>query len=194
MTRNSRRQQQHSSHPAGRTPPPAAIGWLLAAALVACAQGDGERAAVASSDGDDLPICDLLTDDQVSSVLPGHDGGFVAASGASLMEGVKSYQCSYSATRGEGEDLLTVILTVGSDVEQFNDWIKPGRSAKQEIHEIYRDLEVADGGMLYGEPDDMNADAWQGTTLVSLELMAPDAERRSEALAALAAAVVAKLE
>lgn len=43
----------------------------------------------------DIKPCELLTPAQVSTVLPKSDKGFVAANGESLIQGVKSYQCSY---------------------------------------------------------------------------------------------------
>jgi hypothetical protein len=43
----------------------------------------------------DIKPCELLTSEQVTTVLPGHDEGYVAKDGGSLIEGVDSYQCSY---------------------------------------------------------------------------------------------------
>ena len=154
--------------------------------------GDGASEETPASGGG-IQICDLLTDEEVSTALPNHDEGFVASSGGSLMEGVDTYQCSYSAQEGERYDLMTVIVTVGSDPEQFEDWIRPSRSSK-EAYGNFRELEITDGGFLYGEPEDMKVDVWEGTTLISLNLMAPGAESRSGALVELASRIVAKLD
>lgn len=162
-------------------------------ALAACGETT-ERPASASADEEEEWVCNLLTDDQVATVLPGHDGGFVAASGASLVEGEKIYQCSYSVPESVDFDLMTVIVTVDSDAEYFETWTKPKPGPKQEMNEIYRDLDVADGGMLYGDPDDIEVEVWKGTTLISLGLDKDGAAGLSEELIALASRVAGQID
>ncbi len=140
-----------------------------------------------------LAICDLLTDEEVASVLPGHDGGMVASSGGSLMEGVDSYQCSYSAVHGEDFDLTTVIVTVASTAELFEQ-VKPTASVKRDIYDNFSELQVADGGFSYGESDDMKVEVWKGTSLVSVNLMSADAGSQAEALVGLASTLVERLD
>lgn len=172
---------------------PTTVPWLVVALLAGCGDGSGQDAQTAA-DGSDIEVCDLLTDEQVSSVLPGHDGGFVAASGASMSEGISSYQCSYSAHRPGDFDLLTLVLTIASDPEDFEQWVKPSRFSREEGYPDLRDLEIGDGGMLFGDPDDVEVEVWKGLTLISLALMAPGAKSRSDALVDLAAVVAAKIE
>jgi hypothetical protein len=38
-----------------------------------------------------LEPCALLSAEEVSTVLPGHDGGFVAKDGGSLVDGINTY-------------------------------------------------------------------------------------------------------
>jgi hypothetical protein len=80
--------------------------WLLSGTacllIVACSGGDASEAADVdasaaladaspaseSVDPDAIPadieVCELLTDEQVATVLPGHEGGIEAASGQQL--------------------------------------------------------------------------------------------------------------
>ena len=164
-------------------------------AVAACGDGaaEGDPVQTAAAEGDGIAICDLLTDAEVSGVLPGHDGGDVAKSGGSMVAGVDSYQCSYSAVQGSEFNLMTVIVTVASSAELF-DSIKPTASVTREIYDNFREIQIADGGFLYGAPDDMKVDAWKGASVISLELMTPQAESHGDALVALASTVAAKIE
>jgi hypothetical protein len=173
---------------------PTTVLWLMVALLAGCGDGSGQDAQTAAADGSDIEVCELLTNEQVSSVLPGHDGGFVAASGAPVSEGISSYQCSYSAHRTDDFDLLTLVLTIASDPDDFEQWVRPRRSSREEGYPDLRDLEIGDGGMLFGDQDDMEVEVWNGLTLISLELTAPGAKSRSDALVDLAAVVAAKIE
>jgi hypothetical protein len=137
----------------------------------------------------DIVPCELLTSEQVETVLPGHDDGFTAASGGSLMKGVDSYQCSYS---DEDYNLLTVIVHVAVDKENF-DWIKPKPKVIKEIHKNVKDLNIGDGGWLFGSPDDMQLKASKGFTVLELELMSPNAGEKGDALVELAKILMKKL-
>src|SRR5829696_5306917 len=81
---------------------------LSITALLACkgAQSDAAETAGGASANGTIPICRLLTAEQVSTVLPNHDRGTQMASGPSLTKNVDSYQCSYTAVRGNDADLL----------------------------------------------------------------------------------------
>jgi hypothetical protein len=152
-------------------------------------RGDGKDAprpvATDSGGGGAVQPCQLLGAEQVATVLPGHDEGFVAKEGGSLIDGVDAYQCSYSNPDG---DLLTVILNVAVDGERFEK-IKPSGFA---MGSGARKLDVADGGWLRGEEDDMKATVLKGHTVIDLELLASDAGQRKDALVDLARAVAAK--
>jgi hypothetical protein len=162
------------------------------AALTGCGGGNagGDEAATAGAAG--LAVCDLLTDAEVAEVLPGHDGGIVTADGGSLIEGVDTWQCSYTA-QGEDAtdfDLLTVTVNVATTPELFDE-VRPTPAVKRETYDNFTEIQAGDGGFTYGEPDDMMIDVWQGTTLVSLELRSDEAGTNGEQLVSLASAALA---
>lgn len=133
----------------------------------------------------DLKPCELLTMAQVATVLPTSAPGWVAASGESLIPGVKSYQCSYidPATNG-----LTVVVTVAENDAAFVK-IAPSKS----MHEDHKPVPLADRGWVFGEDDDLKVAAVKGRTLIDLELTAPGAGLKADALVELARAVAKKV-
>lgn len=133
----------------------------------------------------DLKPCELLTLAQVATVLPNSAPGWVAASGASLIPGVKSYQCTYinPATHG-----LTVIVTAAEDDAAFAK-IAPSESR----HEDDKPAAIGDRGWVFGEADDLKVAAVKGRTLIDLELTAPGAGQKADALVELARAVAKKV-
>ena len=170
---------------------------LVAVLLAGCRGGSGSGAATdagarsastaaseaAGSAG--IKPCELLSKAQVATVLPEPDDGFQAHAGGSLIKGVDAYQCSYS---NPAMNILTVILNVAAEDERFED-IKPGSV----IREGSRKVDVGDGGWLRSEDDDMKLTAVKGRTVIDLELMAPKARDKADALVELARAVAAKL-
>lgn len=146
---------------------------LAAPALTLAAAGPG-----------DIKPCELLTPAQVATVLP-ESKPYVAANGESLLKGVKSYQCSYS---DPAINLLTVIVTVAADDAAFEK-IAPSKSR----HEDHRPVAIGDRGWVFGEEDDLKVAAVKGRTLIDLELMAPGAGRKADALVELARAVAKKI-
>ncbi|MGE5797121.1 MAG: hypothetical protein ACM34N_10065 [Ignavibacteria bacterium] len=137
----------------------------------------------------DLVPCELLTAEQVETVLPGSDEGYTAASGNSLMEGVKSYQCSYN---NDKYDLFTVIIHIASSEKDF-EWIKPKKSIR-ESYEDAKKLQIGDGGWLYGNPDDMKVEVAKGFSVIQLELSSDKAKEKGNALIELAAILVKKIK
>lgn len=166
----------------------------VAAAFAACGgaeQGSSSARAeadVAEPSGSGVQVCNLLSSEQVSSVLPGHDGGSVTHSGGSLLKGVDAFQCSYTVISGADLRLLTVILNVASTAELF-DTIKPSGSA----HEKEEAVSIGDGGWSWGAEDNWKVSVMKGRTLVDLELMAPNAKARAAQLLGLAKTIVDKL-
>jgi len=63
--------------------------------------------------------CKLLTSEQVNTVLPDNDEGYLAHSGGSLIKDVDSYQCSYS---NEDWEIFNVTITVAPN--EKNDFFK----------------------------------------------------------------------
>ncbi len=146
--------------------------------------GSGPSASSGGSAG--LKPCELLTNDQVTTVVPRHDGGFQVHAGGSLIQGVDAYQCSYS---NESLDLLTVILNVAVDDRRFSQ-IKPDPSAYGKATK----LDIADGGWLRGEDDDMKVTVLRGRTVIDLELLAADAREKTDAIVELARSVAQHIE
>jgi len=174
-----------------------ALPVLVAVLLAGCRGGSGSGAATdagarsastaesESAGSAGIKPCELLSKAQVATVLPEPDDGFQAHAGGSLIKGVDAYQCSYS---NPAMNILTVILNVAAEDERFED-IKPGSV----IREGSRKVDVGDGGWLRSEDDDMKLTAVKGRTVIDLELMAPKARDKADALVALARAVAAKL-
>jgi hypothetical protein len=180
-----------------------AVGAFLMALLagVACGGGDAGRTAGRdtgstageASEATGLAVCDLLSDEEVTQVLPGHDGGIVTSAGGSLVEGIDVFRCSYTA-RKEGTaafDLLNASVTVAATAELF-DQVRPDAGAKRDAYDNFAEIVAGDGGYTYGDPDEMMVDVWQGTTAVALELVAADAASHTDRLVALAAIALSK--
>jgi len=130
----------------------------------------------------DIVPCELFTSEQVSTVLPGHDEGFTAKSGGSLMKGVDSYQCSYT---NDNTDLFTVIVHVAANEERFS-WIKPDLTLGTKI-------KLGDGGCLISESDELKLEASKGLKVIELDLIAPGAKEKSDALIKLASVLLEKI-
>jgi hypothetical protein len=162
---------------------------LLFSFILACGnEGRNKDLEEENPGSSEIVPCELLTIEQVKTVLPGSGEGFTASSGESLMKGVKSYQCSYS---DEKYHLLTVIVHVASAKEDF-DWIKP----RENIGDDYKDarkLNIGDGGWLYGDPEDMKVKVVKGYTVVELNLSSDDASEKGDSLIELASIVVKKI-
>jgi hypothetical protein len=173
----------------------AAACFIAVAGFTACGGGDADSSAeddAGAAAGDRLGVCDLLADAEVAEVLPGHDGGIVTADGGSLIEGVDTYQCSWTA-RGEAPadfDLLTVTVTIASTPELFDE-VRPAAGVRRDVHDDFGEIDAGDGGFTYGEPDDRMVDVWQDATLVSLELVSDEAGTHADRLISLATTALA---
>ena len=172
---------------------------VLLATMLAAGCGDSRPAgdtaaedtatADATAGGDeDRGPCALLGADEVASVLPGHDGGSIAANGGSLIKGVDSYQCSYTRVEGMDARLFTVIVHKAADDAAFEQ-IRPGRS----MHEDDQPVEAGDAAWVYGDEDDLKLQMLKGRSIVELELMTPDAATRKDAVVELARALATRL-
>lgn len=131
----------------------------------------------------DIVPCELLTSEQVETVLPGHDEGYTALSGGSLMKGVDSYQCSYT---NKNTDLLTVIVHVAANEERFS-WIKPQPSSSK------TEVKIGDGGWLLSDSNGLKLEASKGLKVIELNLMAADAQTKTDALIKLASILLDKI-
>ncbi|MCC6203075.1 MAG: hypothetical protein IT494_08725 [Gammaproteobacteria bacterium] len=136
-----------------------------------------------------LDICHLLTPEQVASVLPDHDGGSVTQAGSSLLAGIDTWQCSYTAQHDEDVDLLTGIVTVAPNDELFKQ-IEPTGFAYDEDQQV----SVGDRGWIDdGEEDDLHVQAVKGRAVIDLELLATGAQTRRDALLQLAREIASQL-
>jgi hypothetical protein len=147
----------------------------------------------------DIDVCELLTGEQVATVLPGHEGGLETASGAQLFgDDTRSYKCSYDAQEAGEVYFFTVDLTVGPfGLMSY----QTGREMAQAEGDIHREVEIADGGWVEV------GDEWLGQGIpyvtvtvlrnpaeISILLMVPDAHEKVDAVVNLAAAVASVLD
>jgi hypothetical protein len=132
---------------------------------------------------EDIVPCELLSSEQVETVLPRHDEGYTAHSGGSLMKGVDSYQCSYS---NEKMDIFIVIVHVAADEEKFS-WIKPASSSSG------TELKIGDGGWLISDANELKLEASKGLKVIELNLMAANAPEKTDALIKIASALIDKI-
>ena len=167
-----------------------AAAFVISTLVLACGGGGetpGNAPSTASSGSgasEAIAPCDLLTANEVATVLPGSDEGMTVKSDGSLIEGVDTYQCSYSNT---DSDLLTVIVRVAVDHGRLGQ-IEPKRPMS-ELYDEVREIDVGDGGWMYGDSTEMQLAAGQGYTVIDLELMTADAGQRGDELIALGSAV-----
>ncbi|MBZ0229702.1 MAG: hypothetical protein K8F58_14805 [Bauldia sp.] len=151
----------------------------LAAIVAAVLTGSAAGAAEA------IEPCALLTAEQVATVIPDAGEGDVDHAGPALIAGVDAYQCSLlNATF----DLLTVVLNVAADDESFAD-LEPSLS----LDEGDERLDIADGGRLHGDADDLKVTVIKGRTVIDLELLAAGARSKSGQLIDLARAIAEQL-
>jgi hypothetical protein len=108
----------------------------------------------------------------------------VAKAGGSLVEGIDTYQCSYT---NEQSDLMTVVLSVAVDEDRFST-LKPSSLTMGSAREV----DVGDHGWVRGEPDDMKVTVLKGLARIDVELMAADAGGKSDALVDLARVVTSR--
>jgi hypothetical protein len=133
--------------------------------------------------------CDLLTAQQIATVLADPDEGMAVKTGGSMIEGVDAYQCSYS---NANHDLLTVTVHVATDNTLFTE-IEP-RRPMSELYDEIREIEVGDGGWLYGDLTEMKLTASQGDAVIELELMTADVTESGDALIAVGDAVASQID
>ncbi len=158
----------------------------LALMCAACTpQADQAPPAAAQTDAGMNP-CELVTLEQVQTVLPGASPGTTPHSGGSLIEGIDAYQCSYVDPAGE---LLTVILNVARTPEKFAE-IAPGNA----VRENRRRVDVAQEGWLVAGADEVKLKSVQGLTVFDVDLLATEASGREAQLVELARAVAARLD
>ena len=129
--------------------------------------------------------CELLTDEEVTTVVPAHMEGDVDHAGPSLIDGVNAYQCSWL---DEQTNMLIVVVNSARDDATFAK-IKPSGF----LYSDDQKLDLGDGGWVHGDPDDMKVTVFKGHFLLDVELLMPDAGTKSAALVELAKAALSRL-
>jgi hypothetical protein len=155
--------------------------------LAACGSKNSEVADAGdtSGDADKLDPCTLLSEQQVRGVVPDLETSFVAHAGASLIEGVDAYQCSYIDKSAAG---LTVILNVAADDARFEK-IK----MSPDFYSDGEKVDIGDAAWVHGKEGHRKVTVYKGHTVIDLELSTPDAQQKSSELTELARAVAAKV-
>lgn len=173
-----------------RTAPVPVLALMLWGCGGGAAPGTGVAAATESGiERDPIGVCGLLNADQVSTVLPGHDGGIVAHSGGSMMEGVDSYQCSYASEANGEYRVFTLVISVAANDELMAK-IKPSGT----LHGENQRAAIADGAFISDHMDDeIGVTVIKGRKKADLDLLAPDAAAMRGQMLLLTEAVAAKL-
>jgi hypothetical protein len=133
--------------------------------------------------GDDIAPCNLLKSEQVEGILPGHDGGHSPLSGGSLMDGIDSYQCTYTNDQSE---ILLVLLHVAADKAKL-DWIKSHSVS------LTKEISIGDGGWISTDATEIKLVATKGLKVVKLQLISSKAEQKNDRLIELASDLLEKL-
>ena len=170
---------------------PRSIFFLFSALLIGCGDGNDDQSGnlAAVEEVDSFGICQMLTDAQVASVLPEHDGGEVVHSGGSLMEGVDSYQCSYTSEANGGYKVFTVVVSVASTPELLSR-IRPSNFLYGEDDRP----DIADGAFINDKMDDeMDITVIKGLNKIDMDLLSGDAQSKRQQMIELATIVAAKL-
>ena len=132
--------------------------------------------------------CKLLTPEQVNTVLPDNDSGYVAHSGGSLIRGVDSYQCTYSNDKWE---MFSVYVTVAPSKKLFSK-IKPDVSTLKLIYKYFRKIKVGDQGWVYGNSEGMEVKFLKGYKVINLKLLSSNANKKVDELINIASIIAKK--
>lgn len=168
--------------------------FSLALLLTGCGNATDTAAdnSAAAGDGnsDSLAPCELLTRQQVATVLPDADAGFATARGRSLLPGVRNFQCSWSNPEDAS---FYLVFEIAADDQAF-DTIKPKERAA-----YVRDLGAREPGL--GEESWIYEDRGgslrfkivQNRKVIDLHLESADAPSRESALIELGRIVAERL-
>ncbi len=152
----------------------------------------GNSAAGGSSNGDSdsLAPCELLTSEQVATVLPEADAGFTTARGRSLLPGVRNFQCSWS---NPADDAFYLVFEIAADDEAFAA-IKPTQRAAYVRDMGAREPGIGDESWIYEDRDgSLRFRILQNRKVIDLHLQSADAPSREPALIELGRIVADRL-
>ncbi len=175
-----------------------AISAMVGALFAACS-GGGEAPSTPDSQattevtGEDVPsrVCSLLTREQVSGVVPGHDGGNDKdTSEASLLKDVSLEHCQYLAVAGTDMSLLDVFVwTATSDLGVES--LPPQLRACND--DDCRKLDMGTSSFVAIWSDSPHVVVHKERQILELSLTADDAATKSDALVDLARAAAPRL-
>jgi len=166
---------------------------LVSLAVAGCGNnGDassGAGASVATDDADSFGICRILTYEQVATVLADHDGGEVVHSGGSMMEGVDSYQCSYTSEANGQYSVLALVVSLASTPELLAK-LRPSDFLYSEDNRP----EIADGAFINDKMEgELGITVIKGMHKIDMDLSSKDAHSLKQKMIDLAAAIANKL-
>jgi hypothetical protein len=166
---------------------------LLVAVLVGCGSDSAgqpsDESAVAADEADTFGICQMLTSEQVATVLADHDGGELVHSGGSMMDGVDSYQCSYTSQANGQYSVMTLVVSVASTPDLLNR-IRPSDFLYGENERP----EIADGAFINDKLEgELDITVIKGLNKIDLDLMTEDAHSRRQEMIGLATIVAGRL-
>lgn len=172
---------------------PSSIIFLLATVLIGCGSESIEQpsddSAVAAEDVDTFGICRMLTSEQVATVLADHDGGELVHSGGSMMDGVDSYQCSYTSEANGQYGVLTLVVSVAPNAELLGR-LRPSNFLYSEDNRP----EIADGAFVNDKLEgELDVTVIKGLNKIDMDLVTDDAHSRRQEMIALATIVAARL-
>lgn len=142
-----------------------------------------EEGADKNTSGEEIAPCELLNSEQVESVLPGHDSGYSPLTGGSLIDGIKSYQCTYTNDQSE---ILLVILHVAADKQKL-EWIKSHTVS------LTKEINIGDGGWISSDSTEIKLVATKGLKVIKLNLISLQAEQKKDKLIKLASGLLENL-
>lgn len=170
---------------------------MMGALLAACSGGSQVPASptpqAAESDGEDAPsrVCSLLAGEQVSGIIPGHDGGNDKdTSEASLLKDVALEHCQYLAAAGTDMSFLDVFVwTATSDagVESLPPQLRGCND------DDCRKLDMGTSSFVAVWSDSPHVVVQKDRQVLEISLSGNDAAAKSDALVELARAASARL-
>jgi len=134
--------------------------------------------------------CKLLTSEQVNTVLPDNDGGYLAHSGGSLIKDVDSYQCTYSNDKWE---MFSVYVTVAPNKNLFFK-IKHDVSVLKMLYKNFHKIKVGDKAWIYGDSESTEVLVEKGYKIIHLKLNSANAGKKEKSLINIASVIAHKIK
>lgn len=170
--------------------------WSLSLTVTALLAGCGNAtdtsadSPAATGNSDSPAPCELLTRDQVATVLPEPDAGFATARGRSLLPGVRNFQCSWS---NPATDSFYLVFEIAENDAAFES-IKPKERAAYVRDLGAREPGIGEESWIYEDRDgSLRFKIVQNRKVIDLHLESADAPSRESALVELGRIVAERL-